>query len=182
MYGHRFTMGFRTKSSFSQMPPRLAAHRVPCLYSIQARYLVDHPADLAPWHVALVLLCQFLGYAIFRGANGQKDTFRRDPNDPEVARELMLVPSRRPVLQGGDGRSFAAPLPRARSALTVAHTSRNLLDLQYINTKRGTKLMISGWWGVARHINYTGDWLMALAWSLPCGEACFSGTPCVIAW
>merc|ERR1711924_522749 len=34
---------------------------------------------------------------------------------------------------------------------------------------RGTKLIISGWWGLARHINYTGDWLMGLAWCLPCG-------------
>ena len=38
-------------------------------------------------------------------------------------------------------------------------------------TKRGTKLLISGWWGMARKINYTGDWLLGLAWCLPCGSA-----------
>lgn len=29
---------------------------------------------------------------------------------------------------------------------------------------------MSGWWGVVRHPNYLGDIIMALAWSLPCGE------------
>ncbi|KAF9099786.1 erg24, C-14 sterol reductase [Mortierella sp. GBA35] len=41
--------------------------------------------------------------------------------------------------------------------------------LKYMETGTGSKLLISGWWGTARHINYFGDWLMALAWSLPCG-------------
>ncbi|KAF9915376.1 erg24, C-14 sterol reductase [Lobosporangium transversale] len=43
--------------------------------------------------------------------------------------------------------------------------------IKYMETASGSKLMISGWWGTARHFNYFGDWLMALAWSLPCGFA-----------
>ncbi|MFO0546855.1 MAG: hypothetical protein U0271_00640 [Polyangiaceae bacterium] len=39
----------------------------------------------------------------------------------------------------------------------------------FIPTKRGTKLLVSGWWGLARHANYLGDLTMALAWCLPCG-------------
>lgn len=42
-------------------------------------------------------------------------------------------------------------------------------SIKYLETARGTKLMISGWWGCARKINYTGDWLMALSWCLLCG-------------
>ena len=38
-----------------------------------------------------------------------------------------------------------------------------------MKTKRGTKLLVSGWWGMARKINYTGDWLMGLSWCLCCG-------------
>lgn len=46
----------------------------------------------------------------------------------------------------------------------VAHIS-------YIETKSGSRLMTSGWWGVARHINYCGDWIQAWPYSLPTGYA-----------
>ena len=32
-----------------------------------------------------------------------------------------------------------------------------------------TQLLVSGWWGICRHINYTGDLLLSLAYSLACG-------------
>ncbi|MEM6994213.1 MAG: hypothetical protein AAF721_27105 [Myxococcota bacterium] len=38
-----------------------------------------------------------------------------------------------------------------------------------IDTERGTKLLVSGWWGLARKMNYLGDILMACAWCLACG-------------
>lgn len=41
--------------------------------------------------------------------------------------------------------------------------------LKTLQTKRGTKLIISGMWGFCRHPNYVGDLIMALSWSLPCG-------------
>jgi protein-S-isoprenylcysteine O-methyltransferase Ste14 len=41
--------------------------------------------------------------------------------------------------------------------------------LTYMPTKRGTRLLTSGWWGTARKINYTGDYLMGLTYSLFCG-------------
>src|SRR5579871_1639160 len=40
---------------------------------------------------------------------------------------------------------------------------------EYIKTERGTLLLVSGWWGVGRHLNYMGDLMMALAWCLTCG-------------
>jgi delta14-sterol reductase len=43
--------------------------------------------------------------------------------------------------------------------------------LKYLETKSGSKLLISGWWGTARHINYLGDWIMAWAFCLPTGIA-----------
>ena len=33
----------------------------------------------------------------------------------------------------------------------------------------GGKLLVSGFWGLSRHMNYTGDLIMALAYCLPCG-------------
>jgi Delta14-sterol reductase len=40
---------------------------------------------------------------------------------------------------------------------------------EYIRTAHGSLLLTSGWWGIARHMNYLGDLGMALAWCLPCG-------------
>lgn len=33
------------------------------------------------------------------------------------------------------------------------------------------KLLVSGYWGIARHCNYLGDLLLALSFSLPCGAS-----------
>jgi delta14-sterol reductase len=45
--------------------------------------------------------------------------------------------------------------------------------LKFLQTKSGSKLLISGWWGTARHINYLGDWIMAWSFCLPTGMAGF---------
>ncbi|CAI6329360.1 unnamed protein product [Periconia digitata] len=39
--------------------------------------------------------------------------------------------------------------------------------LKYIETAAGSKLLVSGWWGTARHINYLGDWVMSWSYVLP---------------
>lgn len=48
-------------------------------------------------------------------------------------------------------------------------TDVRVSHLTYLPTKRGTRLLTSGWWGMARKINYTGDYLMGLTYSLLCG-------------
>ena len=95
----------------------------PYRYSLQARYLVEHDGASGTTLIAIAIL-NAVGYWIFRGSNGQKDAFRRDP----------------------DGES-------------VKH-------LETLTTKSGRKLIVSGWWGMARKINYTGDWIMGLSWCL----------------
>jgi len=100
---------------------------VPFTYSVPARYLVHNDPNLSYWSLATIVVLHIIGYTIFRLSNGQKDAFRRNPNDPRVA------------------------------------------HLQYMETQRGTRLLTSGWWGMARKINYTGDYLMGLTWCLVCG-------------
>uniref|UniRef100_A0A8B9YT32 Delta(14)-sterol reductase TM7SF2 n=1 Tax=Bos mutus grunniens TaxID=30521 RepID=A0A8B9YT32_BOSMU len=59
---------------------------VPFTYSLQAQFLLYHPQPLgwkAPDH--LLMLSPAVGYYIFRGANSQKNTFRKNPSDPRVA-------------------------------------------------------------------------------------------------
>ncbi|KAH6606890.1 delta14-sterol reductase [Trichoderma cornu-damae] len=64
-----------------------------------------------------------------------------------------------------------------RSANSQKNTFRTNPDdpsvahLQYIKTKTGSKLLTTGWWGVARHINYLGDWIQAWPYCLPTGLA-----------
>lgn len=89
---------------------------VPFVYSLQARYLVDYDPHLTLPVIGAIVLLQCAGYYIFRAANSQKDTFRRDPQDSRV------------------------------------------VHLTFLETKRGTRLITSGWWGLARKINYTGEW------------------------
>lgn len=100
---------------------------VPFTYGLQARFLVDNPVHLEWWAICAIVALKVFGYMVFRGANSQKDTFRKNQNDPSV-QHLATIP-----------------------------------------TKRGTKLIVSGWWGICRHPNYVGDLIMALSWSLPCG-------------
>jgi hypothetical protein len=38
-----------------------------------------------------------------------------------------------------------------------------------LQTRRGTQLLLSGWWGLSRHANYMGDLTMAFSWCLACG-------------
>ncbi|KAI9344325.1 ergosterol biosynthesis ERG4/ERG24 [Obelidium mucronatum] len=102
---------------------------VPFTYTLQSKFLSMFPLVLSTPAVAGLIALKLFGLYMFRGANGQKNSFRTDPNVPQCK------------------------------------------HLKFIETKRGTKLLVSGWWGVARHINYTGDWLMALAWCLPTGFA-----------
>ena len=64
-----------------------------------------------------------------------------------------------------------------RSANSQKHHFRTnpndprVAHLESIRTASGSRLLVSGWWGVARHINYLGDWIMAWAWCLPTGIA-----------
>jgi len=40
---------------------------------------------------------------------------------------------------------------------------------EFIETRSGSRLLTSGFWGIARHLNYLGDLMMGLAWCLVCG-------------
>ncbi|KAG8862449.1 erg24, C-14 sterol reductase [Tulasnella sp. 330] len=45
----------------------------------------------------------------------------------------------------------------------------NPKGLTFMETRRGTKLLTSGWWGKSRHPNYMGDLIMAFSWCMPTG-------------
>lgn len=98
---------------------------VPFTYTLQTRFLADHPVDLGVWRSLAIVGVYVTGILIFRFSNNEKNRFKA--GDPSTA------------------------------------------HLKYITAESGSKLLVSGWWGVARHINYTGDWIASWAYCLPCG-------------
>jgi len=50
-------------------------------------------------------------------------------------------------------------------------THPSVSHLTYIETSKGTKLITSGYWGIARHFNYFGDLVQGWAYVLPTGIA-----------
>ncbi|ODA81280.1 hypothetical protein RJ55_04245 [Drechmeria coniospora] len=75
------------------------------------------------------------------------------------------------------GLVFAAGLYIFRAANTQKKVFRrnphdaSVASLSSMPTTRGTRLLTDGWWGAARHVNYFGDWLQAVPFSLPTGIA-----------
>lgn len=57
---------------------------VPVMYSLQARYLADTSLQFPLWFTALAAGVAIVGFYIFRAANAQKDTFKKEPNHPSV--------------------------------------------------------------------------------------------------
>ncbi|MCB1113371.1 MAG: hypothetical protein KDK62_01290 [Chlamydiia bacterium] len=51
---------------------------------------------------------------------------------------------------------------KAPKYLTCSYTTKD-------HSKRESRLLLSGWWGVSRHMNYTGDLILSLCYSLACG-------------
>uniref|UniRef100_F7ID02 Delta(14)-sterol reductase LBR n=2 Tax=Callithrix jacchus TaxID=9483 RepID=F7ID02_CALJA len=58
---------------------------VPFIYSFQAFYLVSHPNEVSWPMASLMIVLKLCGYVIFRGANSQKNAFRKNPSDPKLA-------------------------------------------------------------------------------------------------
>ncbi len=97
---------------------------VPFFYSLAGWWLVHATEPLSPQAAAAIILLFVLGFWIFRGANGQKHRFKRDPETTIWGRPARSL----------DGR-----------------------------------LLVSGFWGIGRHLNYTGEICVYLAFALTTG-------------
>ena len=103
---------------------------VPFFYCIAGWWLVDASGPpLSPLAAAAIVLLYAFGYWMFRGANGQKHRFKRDP------------------------------------ATTIWGRPAESLD---------GRLLVSGFWGIGRHLNYSGEICIYLAFALTTGFASFA--------
>jgi len=97
---------------------------VPFFYCLPAWWLVYAQDPLPPLAAAVIALLFLFGFWLFRTANQQKHSFKRDPNVKIWGRPARTL----------DGR-----------------------------------LLISGLWGIGRHLNYTGEICVYLAIALTTG-------------
>lgn len=92
-------------------------------YCIGGWYLLEGPA-MHPAALATICVLHGLGLWIFRGANAQKDRFKRDPQTRIWGRPAQTL---------------------------------------------GGRLLVSGWWGIGRKLNYTGEIMVYLSFALCTG-------------
>lgn len=115
--------------------------------------------------LALIIVLFLVGYWIFRTSNLQKHYFRFPERHPKMrlktGRKLrswryeMSVNDMDHTTGGVDGvDGLAGNVKDGGVALLDYEIWGEKVDC--VETKRGTKLLCSGWWGVARHMNYTG--------------------------
>ncbi len=100
---------------------------VPFCYSVTGWFLIDKmdPLPLAAFALPLLFAC---GLWIFRGANSQKDRFKRDPKAKIWGRPAETI---------------------------------------------GGRILVSGFWGIGRKLNYTGEICVYLSWTLLSGAQSF---------
>ncbi len=100
---------------------------VPFFYCIAGWWLVDASGPpLSPVAAAAIVALFAFGFWLFRGANGQKHRFKRDPG------------------------------------ITIWGKPAESLD---------GRLLVSGFWGIGRHLNYTGEVCVYLSFALTTGFA-----------
>jgi 7-dehydrocholesterol reductase len=113
---------------------------LPFMYTLQGLYLAHHDLHL-PWgYFFLLLVVGVAGYVLFRWTNYQKDHFRRQMDDGLLS-----------TIWG-----------RPATFIPCSYTTRD-------GKRRKSFLLTSGFWGWARHMNYTGDIILSATWSLCCG-------------
>lgn len=67
-----------------------------------------------------------------------------------------------------------------KNAFRTNPSAPGVAHLRYIETAAGSRLLTSGWWGAARHINYLGDWFMSWAYCLPTLMAGYRLVPSIL--
>ena len=99
---------------------------VPFFYCLAGWWLVHATEPLSAVVATVAILLFAFGFWVFRGANGQKHRFKRNPNATIWGKPAESL----------DGR-----------------------------------LLVSGFWGIGRHLNYTGEICIYLAFALTTGLA-----------
>lgn len=158
---------------------------LPFIYTLQGYYLSSH----IPYHtntftlfyVLFVLGC--FGYVLFRWSNYQKDSFKqyieehlyfelshsnKYKTSPSINTNLTTYVNHLNTKQEISNISSFCVLPQFKLfgfPAKVIPCTYFTLDKK----ERASYLLMSGFWGISRHINYTGDVILSSVWGLCCG-------------
>jgi delta24(24(1))-sterol reductase len=168
---------------------------VPFTYCYQSIYLASRPPfEHSTPYTAAVFALLLAGYYVWDVSNSQRCYFRMQQEGTFRYRLGLYLPwlpgrfikvrahrdARRLLACGragcGDVRSGRGANPRGRPHLPPLRTRSPCREQnpQYIQTEHGSKLLVSGWWGVARKVNYTADIAM-----VGCHRSRPHGTPSI---
>lgn len=125
---------------------------LPWMYTLQGCYLAFHPVQHGTLG-GIILVLGLIGYVIFRWTNYQKDYFRRTITELKKTHKID---------EWDNPQEFLSIFGKFPSFITCEY---NTTDGEI----RESHLLTSGWWGVSRHMNYTGDILLSTCWGLCCG-------------
>ncbi|CAK9290272.1 unnamed protein product [Gordionus sp. m RMFG-2023] len=124
---------------------------LPFMYTVQGYYLSRTFVHLGPYKFWALLVIGLVGYGIFRTANNQKDGFRQSLKAKNKSMGYRVS-------------YFGVFRSKKPASMIVA----NYLTAD--GKKHTSALLFSGFWGLARHFNYTGDLLLATCMCLACGS------------
>lgn len=174
---------------------------LPFMYTLQALFLSSHPVNLSPLAFSAIAALGVGGYVLFRRVNAEKDRFRtlmqqlgmQNGDEAAAAAESSngsASSSSKGERKGSDSHASEKEhkpvgAPVELRGHTVYELSSHRLwgrPLRYLSAPylsgsgsharlRHSTLLVSGCWGMARHLNYLGDLLLSLAFCLTCGTS-----------
>ncbi|KAJ3080266.1 hypothetical protein HK102_003181, partial [Quaeritorhiza haematococci] len=112
--------------------------------------------DISPLTALGILTLFYTGWTFTRGANNQKYYFkvgRIEKKLREEVKEEKEKKEKKDEVKEGEGED--------------EDHGAFLFGLIRQKTIRGTPLLVSGFWGLSRHINYVGEIIQGIAFSLP---------------
>lgn len=155
---------------------------LPFMYTAQAQYLHHNQNNLGSeqmWLNLAVLVVGLGGYAVFRGSNNQKDYVRRIFSSSASISALSTTSNTSPETLANN--TIATEVIQKNVRIWGKKPTYILAPYQTADGKWHTSLLLtSGYWGLARHMNYFGDICMATAMGL--ATMAVSGGPGFVGW
>jgi delta24(24(1))-sterol reductase len=114
-------------------------------YTFNSRFLyaqAHNLEELPPIVFLVIIVASSLAYWVFDEANAQKNRFRAQKLSGAFVQRPWAIPQ----------------MPNA-----------TLVNPVFLQTKRGSALLMDGWWKYARKPHYTADMILAIFLCVPCG-------------